>query len=101
MFLINRQKTIQNNSTIKTHLNNHTFFVGRITKPILHLGLKQVRGRTKEGQFYLMTHSTHFIYAYMGYTYGKGPPGSEKGNPRPPLNGLLSLINSNDYLRGP
>ena len=26
-----------------------------------------------KGMFYLMTHSTHFIYGYMVWTYGKEP----------------------------
>ena len=47
---------------------------------------------SKEGRkemFYLMTHSTHFIYGYMV----KDHSDSERGNPLPP-HGLLFPINS-------
>ena len=41
----------------------------------------------KEGNPYLMTHLTHFIYGYMA---------CEKVNPLPPLYGLLSPISSKE-----
>ena len=43
--------------------------------------------------FYLMTHSTHFIYGYMASDIVKDHSDSEKGNPLPPHR-LLFLINS-------
>ena len=54
-------------------------------------------GRKKEEMFYLTTHSTHFMY---GYNYGVGHmikdhSESEIGNLLPP-HGLLFLINSKD-----
>ena len=43
--------------------------------------------------FYLMMHSTHFIYGYMASDMVKDHSDSEKGNPLPPHR-LLFLINS-------
>ena len=43
--------------------------------------------------FYLMTHSTHFIYGYMASDMVKDNSDSEKGNPLPPHR-LLFPINS-------
>ena len=31
--------------------------------------------------FYLMTHSTHFIYGYMASEIGKGPPKQRERKP--------------------
>ena len=46
--------------------------------------------------FYLMTHSTHFIYDYMASDMVKDHSDSEKGNSLPPHRLLLS-INSKGY----
>ena len=43
--------------------------------------------------FYLMMHSTHFIYGYMVSDMVKDHSDSERGNPLPP-HGLLILISS-------
>ena len=43
--------------------------------------------------FYLMTHSTHFIYGYMV----KDHSDSERGNLLPALHGLLFLISSKEF----
>ena len=43
--------------------------------------------------FYLMTHSTHFIYGYMASDMVKDHSDSERGNPLPP-HGLLFSIDS-------
>ena len=48
--------------------------------------------RRKE-MFYLMTHSTHFIYGYMASDMVKDHSDSEKGNPLPPHR-LLFLMGS-------
>ena len=58
----------------------------------------KVRCSIKEGNgrkemFYLMTHSTHFIYGYMASDMVKDHSDSEKGNPLPPHR-LLFPINS-------
>ena len=45
--------------------------------------------------FYLMTHSTHFIYGYMASDMVKDHSDSERGNPLPP-HGLLFPINSKE-----
>ena len=44
--------------------------------------------------FYLTTHSTHFIYGYMVSDMVKDDSDSERGNPLPPLHGLLFPVNS-------
>ena len=41
--------------------------------------------------FYLMMHSTHFIYGYMAYDMAKGHSDSERGNQLPP-HGILFPI---------
>ena len=55
-----------------------------------------IKERKKEGRkemFYLMTHSTHFIYGYMASDIMvKDHSDSEKGNPLPPHR-LLFPIN--------
>ena len=50
----------------------------------------------RKDMFYLTTHSTHFISGYMASdTYMvKDHSDSERGNPMPPLHGLLFLISS-------
>ena len=40
--------------------------------------------------FYLMTHSTHFIYSYMASNYIKDHSDSERRNLLPPLYGLYA-----------
>ena len=47
----------------------------------------------RKEMFYLMTHSTHFIYGYMASDMVKDHSDSEKGNLLPPHR-LLFLINS-------
>ena len=44
--------------------------------------------------FYLMTHSTHFIYGYMV----KDHSDSEKGNPLPPHRLLLSINSKGSFI---
>ena len=50
----------------------------------------------KGSVFYLTTHSTDFIYGYMAsdIIMVKDHSDSERGNPLPPLNGLLFPISS-------
>ena len=38
-------------------------------------------GKGRKEMFYLMTHSTHFIYGYMASDMVKDHSDSEKGNP--------------------
>ena len=48
----------------------------------------------KEGNVYLMMHSTHLILRLYGVGHiVKDHSVSEKGNPLPPVHGLLFLIN--------
>ena len=51
--------------------------------------------------FYLMTHSTYFIYRYMTSDMVKNHLYSEKGNPLLPLHGLLFSISSKGLLYAP
>ena len=44
--------------------------------------------------FYLSMHSTHFIYGYMVLGINGEGPFSERGNPLPPLHGLLFTISN-------
>ena len=44
--------------------------------------------------FYLMMHSTHFIYGYMASDHSD----SEKGNPLPPHRLLLSIISKGSFI---
>ena len=53
-----------------------------------------VEGRRE--MFYLMRHSTHFIYGYMASDMVKDHSDSERGNPLLP-HGLLFSINSKDF----
>ena len=42
--------------------------------------------------FYLMTHSTHFIYGFMASDISQRNIESERGNPLSPIDGLLFPI---------
>ena len=48
--------------------------------------------------FYLMTHSTHFIYGYMASDMVKDHSDSEKGNPLPPHRLLLSINSKGSFI---
>ena len=47
----------------------------------------------RKEMFYLMIHSTHFIYGYIASDMVKDHSDSERGNPLPP-HGLLFLISN-------
>ena len=47
--------------------------------------------------FYLMTHSTHFIYDYMASDI-KDHSDTEKGNPLPPHRLLLSINSKGSFM---
>ena len=55
----------------------------------------------KEGRnemFYLMTHSTHFIYGYMVSDMVKDHSDSEKGNPLPPDRLLFPIKSKGSFI---
>ena len=62
----------------------------------LHEGLNEVYLATKEGKmFYLMIHTTHFIYSYMASGHVvKDKSDRKRVKPLLPPHGLLFLISS-------
>ena len=57
-----------------------------------HFGVSKIEGG-KEGHILFKTHSTHYIYGYMASDHLD----SERGNPMPPLHGLIFPISSKGY----
>ena len=51
--------------------------------------------------FYLMTHSTHFIYGYMASDMVKNQSYSKRGNPLPPHRLLFPISSKGFYMRHP
>ena len=69
----------------------HIFYSVAVDFMILcNLNLLSLYSSGRKEMFYLMTHSTHFIYGYMASDMVKDHSDSERGNPLPP-HGLLFL----------